>query len=91
MLVRVTDPPWQNSNAPAAVTVGVSSGFNCTFTEGEMLEHPLDDVTITLYMPGVVIVIDEVVHSPVVAAIAGTVHPVKYNVVYKVESTIPAH
>ena len=62
LAVRVTLPPWQNVVGPEAVIVGAGGGgLTVTDTGAEEAEHPLALVTVTLYEPDAVAVIDCVV------------------------------
>jgi hypothetical protein len=58
--VSITDPPWQKVVGPPAVITADGSGFTVT-TELSVSTHPLELVTVTVYIPLVVTDIAEVV------------------------------
>jgi hypothetical protein len=60
--VKVTEPPVQNVVAPPAVIVGVAGfAFTVTTVAAEVAEHPEPFVTVTVYDPAVLTVMDCVV------------------------------
>jgi hypothetical protein len=59
--VSVTLPPAQNVVAPLAVMAAVGSGFTVTVVAAEVLLQPFASVTVTLYDPLAVTLIDCVV------------------------------
>ena len=65
MAESVTELPWQNDVDPEGVIVATGVvEFTETFTGADVLEQPLALVTLTVYDPAVLTVIDEVVCPP---------------------------
>ena len=59
--MSVTDPPEQNEVGPLALIVAVGRALTVTVVPEEIFEHPLELVTLTLYVPEELTVIDCVV------------------------------
>jgi hypothetical protein len=62
--VNVTLPPLQNVVAPDADMVAVGNDDTETVVAGDVAEHPVAFVTLTVYEPAVVVLIDCVVCPP---------------------------
>lgn len=58
--VSVTLPPAQNVVAPLAVIVAVGAGLTVTLTDAVPLQPVVESVTVTVYVPPLVTVIDRV-------------------------------
>ena len=59
--VSVTEPPAQNVVGPPAVMVGDGGGLTVTLVAAEVAEQPFASVTVTLYAPAALTVMDCVV------------------------------
>jgi hypothetical protein len=59
--VSVTEPPLQNVSGPSALIAADGNGFTVTTAAVDVAEHPAALVTVTVYDPAVLTVIDCVV------------------------------